>query len=218
MPTDSKDPSDSQLSSLPSPVDDPAAPHAGEVSEAADLESAKILANLGRWGTADDERPPALIWQADRATMPLDPAVVEAFCNACITSQPRVRYGLGDKVPFYGAVPGKDFDRVDCSGFVREAIRRATDRQVKFPDGSVQQHDWVRKNGFARGTTADGSLVDGAVRIAFLRPQDGAKGIGHVALIRNGATMESRGGVGPDRVRWTGASWQAKAFVYLLRP
>jgi hypothetical protein len=52
-------------------------------------------------------------------------------------SSPRVTYGQGAKVPFHGAIPGQQFRRVDCSGFVREAIWRATPPHLNFPDGSV---------------------------------------------------------------------------------
>ena len=105
---------------------------------------------------------------------------------------------------------------VDCSGFVREAIRLATGPPAPFPDGSVVQHDWVRNKGFQRATTADGGLSDDHVRIAFLRPQDVPSRIGHVVLLSGGRTIESHGGVGPDSRAWTGQGWQAKAFVYVL--
>src|SRR5262249_40401750 len=85
-----------------------------------------------------------------------------------------------------------------------------------FPDGSVVQHDWIREHGFEKSSIADGKLNDDVVRIAFLRPQDTAHGIGHVVLISRAKTLESHGGVGPDSRAWTGGDWQAKAFVYVL--
>ena len=60
------------------------------------------------------------------------------------------------RVPFHGAVPGVDFKKIDCSGFVREAIRLATNPSAPFPDGSVVQHDWVRNKKFQPVTIADG--------------------------------------------------------------
>ena len=149
--------------------------------------------------------------------MPIDTVKALAFLNACMTSQPRVQYGLGAKIPNDTAQPGRDFTKVDCSGFVRAAIRRSTAPKVAFPDGSVVQHDWVRDQGYARQTLADGKLEDGHVRIAFLSPADSPSRIGHVVLILSGKTLESHGGVGPDSRPWTGAGWQAKARVYLLK-
>jgi cell wall-associated NlpC family hydrolase len=101
-----------------------------------------------------------------------DIARVQSFLDACRNANPRVTYGLGAKVPFHGAVPGRDFTQIDCSGFVREAIRLASNPSIPFPDGSVVQHDWVRAHGFERSSATAGSSTDGAVRIAFLRPQD----------------------------------------------
>jgi hypothetical protein len=138
------------------------------------------------------------------------------FLQACMTSSPRVTYGLGKKVPFFGAIPGRDFTQVDCSGFVREALRRATTPTVAFPDGSVVQHDWIIAQGFAKSTVAAAAQSDGFVRIAFLRPQDTSSHIGHVVIISGGKTLESHGGVGPDSRAWTGTSWQASTSVYIL--
>src|SRR5262249_37324869 len=131
---------------------------------------------------------------------------------------PRVTYGLGAKVPFLNAVPGRDFDRVDCSGFVREALRLATTPTIAFPDGSVNQHDWIRAQGFAHSSIDAARQSDGFVRIAFLRPQDSPEHIGHVVLISAARTLESHGHVGPDSRPWDGSNWQAKTFVYVLAP
>jgi subtilisin family serine protease len=200
-------------SSAASADSDPAAPAPAEVSDTAGFEWGRALANLG--GPADADSSLAL-------SIPQAPAVsfdltrVQAFLRACETSIPRVGYGLGKKVPSLAAVPGRDFTRVDCSGFVREAVRLATTPTLAFPDGSVVQHDWVIGHGFERSTVADATQDDGVVRIAFLRPQDSAQGIGHVVLISGGKTVESHGGVGPDSRVWDGANWQAKMSVYVF--
>jgi hypothetical protein len=133
-----------------------------------------------------------------------------------MTSKPRVTYGLGAKVPFHGATPGVQFTKVDCSGFIREAVWLSTNPHVAFPDGSVVQHDWIRSKGFQRGSVADGGLKDGRLRMAFLRPQDSPQKIGHVVLIYNGRTLESHGGFGPNSRDWTAGGWQAKAYVYAI--
>ena len=131
-------------------------------------------------------------------------------------SIPRVTYGLGAKVPFPGAVPGRDFQKVDCSGFVREAVRRSTQPTVAFPDGSVVQHEWVCSRGYEHGAVADGAKTDKSVRIAFLSPQASPQGIGHVVLIYQGKTLELHGGVGPDSRPWTGTGWQSKVDMFVL--
>jgi lysozyme family protein len=215
---------------------DPAAPAGpGDRNDTADDMTARLLANVGAGGffvTGDDEGaetfPPGmaeagLLEAAESGafpfpTLPLDFSKAAAFLQACMNSTPRVTYGLGAKVPFFGAVPGRDFRRVDCSGFVREAIRRATTPRAAFPDGSVVQHDWVKQRNFKKSTPQSALLQDGAVRIAFLRPQDVSSGIGHVVLVHNGRTLESHGGRGPNARPWTNTGWQAKSFVYVLTP
>jgi hypothetical protein len=147
----------------------------------------------------------------------LDITVASDFLGSCMHSSPRVKYGLGAKISPHGATPGTDFTKVDCSGFVREAIWRATTPHFNFPDGSVVQHDWVRDKGYERSTRTDALLEDGKIRIVFLRPQDTSSHIGHVALVHNGKTIESHGGVGPNTRAWTNTGWQAKAFVYILQ-
>jgi cell wall-associated NlpC family hydrolase len=146
----------------------------------------------------------------------VDIVAAQKFLNACMASNPRVRYGLGAKVTPPGATPGTGFTKVDCSGFVREALRRATTLGSKFPDGSVIQHDWIRARDFEKVAPKDGALKDGAVRIAFLKPQDSPQRIGHVVLLHSGVTLESHGGVGPDRRPWDMKGWQTKSHVYVL--
>jgi hypothetical protein len=196
--------------------DDPAKPGPGGESETADAGLAGLLTNIG---LGQDMAPvqvrAAGLAQNAPTTVALTIAAAQDFLKKCMTSNPRVTYGLGAKVPFHGAVPGADFRRVDCSGFVREALYCANSN-LKFPDGSVVQHEWVRVHGFAQTDVASGKTSDNKVRIAFLRPQDTKSGIGHVVLIYNGKTLESHGGVGPDSRLWTGYGWQGIAYVYTL--
>ncbi|ACA15295.1 peptidase S8 and S53 subtilisin kexin sedolisin [Methylobacterium sp. 4-46] len=196
--------------------DDPGAPAPTDVTEVADEDTARLLANLGYSVDAESAAPaePGVAAVGDTA---FDLARARAFLDACRTARPRVTYGLGQKVPFLDAVPGRDFTQVDCSGFVRQVVRLATTPSLRFPDGSVNQHQWARARGLETSSVAEGRATDDVVRIAFLRPQDaGRKRIGHVVLIANGETLESHGGVGPDSRPWTGTGWQAKAFVYVL--
>ncbi len=220
--------------------EDPGAPALEDLDRDTDLDLAAALANYGAVEPGTNE-PPAmatpeilgesLLTETARGllerTLPLDINAAQAFLDACIHSSPRVRYGPrpGAKVPFHGARPGRDFTAVDCSGFVREAIWRATTPHLNFPDGSVVQHEWIRAQGFTRSSPDAALLRDGAVRIAFLRPQDAPRrpgqrtGVGHVALVHNSRTIESHGGgVGPDSRPWNKTGWQAKTFVYFLTP
>lgn len=197
---------------LPDPMD-PGAPRSDR-EILGTFEHARDLANYGAEGRAQfvPEYPEAA------ATLPIDWAKVTAFLTACRSTNPPVGYKLGAKIPSDSAIPGKDFTDVDCSGFVRAAIRRSTDpKSTEFPDGSVQQHDWVQAKRFSASSVADGSLKDGKIRIAFLLPEDSPKKIGHVVLIRNAATAESHGGTGPDSRVFDGTDWQAKAKLYLLK-
>lgn len=212
---DSARPAAPAVAIAPSVDDDPAAPAPSEVSDTAGFEWGRVLANLGVPADSDPTLPSAAPEAASAGTS-FDLARAQAFLQACETSIPRVGYGLGKKVPRLDAVPGRDFTQVDCSGFVREVVRLATTPTLAFPDGSVVQHDWVSGHTFERSTVADAKKDDGIVRIAFLRPQDSPKGIGHVVLISGGKTLESHGGVGPDSRVWDGASWQAKTSVYVF--
>ena len=208
----------SETASSPASDEDPAAPSQGDTVEV-DPAIARVLANYGAEPAGLDLSPLAAAPSpglTGRPLLSLDLHRARTFLDACRTSIPRVTYGLGKKVPFLGAVPGRDFTQVDCSGFVREAIRLSTSPPLPFPDGSVNQHDWVRAHGFEKSTVPAGLQNDGTVRIAFLRPQDVSSGIGHVVLIAGGKTLESHGGVGPDSRRWDGSSWQAKTYVYVL--
>lgn len=154
---------------------------------------------------------------ATAPTLAIDIATADNFLQSCMTSTPRVTYGLGAKISPHGALPGSGFKKVDCSGFVRELIWRSTSPHFNFPDGSVVQHDWIKDKGYQLSNRADASLQDGKIRIVFLRPQDVASHIGHVALVHNGKTLESHGGVGPDTRDWTNTGWQAKTHVYILK-
>jgi hypothetical protein len=133
-----------------------------------------------------------------------------------------VGYGLGAKAAAGDSEPGaRGFLRIDCSGFVGWTLCQAT--AGRFPDllgrGSVEQHDWIAAHGFKTSSVPAGPLHDGAVRIAFLSPAAGG-GIGHVMLLLDGQTIESHGGVGPDRRAWDVAQhpFMAHCALYVLTP
>ena len=210
---------DEQATSKQYEVDeDPANPTEASVETTSEDQASEIA--LTNYGEPSVNREFDLSAEASAEAIPqlsLDITAALDFLNSCIHSTPRVTYGLGKKVSPHGATPGTGFTKVDCSGFVRETIWRATAPHFNFPDGSVVQHDWIRDKGYERGTRADALLMDGKIRIAFLRPQDSASHIGHVALVHNAKTLESHGSVGPNSRDWTNTGWQAKAFVYVLK-
>ena len=203
--------------------DDPASP-VDLTSDTADSESSELIA-LTNYGDpeANEEfdltAEPTFDAAADAVapTLDIDIDAASDFLRSCMTSTPRVTYGLGAKVRPHGALPGSGFQKVDCSGFVREAIWRSTDPHFNFPDGSVVQHDWIKDKGYERSSRTDALLEDGKIRIVFLRPQDSPRRIGHVALVHNAKTLESHGSRGPNIRDWTNTGWQAKAFVYILK-
>ncbi|HSE24195.1 MAG TPA: hypothetical protein VLB68_21185 [Pyrinomonadaceae bacterium] len=204
----------------PTQVDnDPANPMDESVATAEDQRwSPSALTNYGDPGVNEEFDLSAEETLAALAPqLSLDITVARDFLKSCMTSSPRVKYGLGAKISPHGATPGSGFKKVDCSGFVRETIWRATTPHFNFPDGSVVQHDWIKDKGFERSTRDDAFLQDGKIRIVFLRPQDAPSHVGHVALVHNGTTLESHGSFGPNSREWTNTGWQAKAFVYLLK-
>lgn len=182
------------------------------------LSSAMELTNYGDPDVNEEfDLSAEAVLEAVSPQLLLDITAARGFLDSCMTSSPRVKYGLGAKIRPHGAVPGTGFKKVDCSGFVRETIWRATTPNFNFPDGSVVQHEFIRQKGYLRVTRTDASLQDGKIRIAFYRPQDSPSRIGHVVLVHNGKTLESHGGVGPNSRDWTNTGWQKKAFVYMLK-
>ena len=194
---------------------DPAAPAERGDMSAADYELAKRKANFGDLPESyTREAAPEVAPLAPAGPMPLDITKAQAFLDACVKAH--VTYGLGAKVPFYHAVPGRDFTKVDCSGFVREAILEATEKAIPFPDGSVVQHHWVKARGYPHSSVDAAKASDQKVRIAFLSPNASSEGIGHVVLIYQAHTLESHGHHGPDSRPWDGEAWQANTAVYIL--
>lgn len=144
----------------------------------------------------------------------LDPQKIVALTSSLIGAG--VTYGLGSKiVPISLQAPQLQRAKVDCSGFVDWCCWHAGATEV--PDGSVSEHDWVKAQGFKPCDLGDVANKDGAVRIAFLSPEDGG-GVGHVMLIVDGRTCESHGGVGVDRRVWLSKPFMQKCSAYVLTP
>src|SRR4051812_28696863 len=103
---------------------DPGAPQ-GSLESPFDNGAARANEGAGDPGEAQKGGVETLQEFGHPGDLPIDVGRAHAFLTTCMTSTPRVRYGLGAKAT-PGAVPGRDFQAIDCSGFVREAIRRST--------------------------------------------------------------------------------------------
>lgn len=143
-------------------------------------------------------------------TLPVDVDTLKLLSDR--TVQPGNQYEFGGKVALDADSSTVAASGIDCSGYVRWLLYRATNGRVKIPDGSAVQHEWFRDNGFKLSSVASACLMDQVLRIAFLPP---GSGIGHVALIRDGITFESHGSAGPNRRQWTGRGWQGRCRVYV---
>lgn len=102
---------------------------------------------------------------------------------------------------------------IDCSGYVRWIVYRASG--VAMPDGSWHQAAWADRQGFKTTTVEAGGLKDGRVRLAYMKPLSEG-GVGHIALVLDGQTIESSGKRGPGRRPWTGQGWQSRCRLWVL--
>jgi cell wall-associated NlpC family hydrolase len=110
-------------------------------------------------------------------------------------------YGLGAKAPSL-TVDSINIHKIDCSGFTRYAIARATDQKLIIPDGSVNQHDWCEEQGLHKVDYPNVAIADDSrLFIAFIPPAPSGHP-GHVWFINGGNTMESHGGVGVSTRHW----------------
>lgn len=120
-----------------------------------------------------------------------------------------VRYGLGAKAPYLDIEPSK-IKEIDCSGFTRYAIFKASGGKITIPDGSQNQREWCEKMLKPLNNYAD--VQNGGQRslyVAFIKPwTNGCKGVGHVWFVtkldsdNTPDTMESHGGMGINSRRW----------------
>lgn len=125
-----------------------------------------------------------------------------------------VRYRLGGKAPSLSCDPPK-IKSIDCSGYVRWALARATGGALKIPDGSQMQREWAEKNlREVKYREAARYMTEKRLFIAFIRPgHNGCGAVGHVWLLSHYddgdndtfvGTLESHGGVGINSRPW----WQ----------
>jgi hypothetical protein len=141
-----------------------------------------------------------------------------------------VAYGLGAKAEgsFYEGVrwnphstgqlstPLTTVKHLDCSGFVRYALYRATEGKLIIPDGSQVQREWCERQAAAKllhkaskYENTNKYLTKERLFIAFIKPwTNGCGAIGHVWLIGqfdkdiSAETIESYGGPGVGSRPW----------------
>jgi hypothetical protein len=128
--------------------------------------------------------------------MDLSRAKLIDLMEPCFTGH---RYLMGAK-PQLGSAPDS-WVSSDCSGFTRWLAFGAWG--ITEPQGSVQQHDWCRDSKCLKSANYDtaGALMDSVVRQCFIVPT--ANEPGHTLFVVNGMTIESCGGHGPCRQKWS---------------
>jgi hypothetical protein len=109
----------------------------------------------------------------------------------------RVRYEMGAKAPRLDCDSAL-IHSIDCSGAARYLLARCAGEDIS--DGSWNQHQYFARHDFKPCQYKNAGLMDGRLRIAFMNPEHDEAG--HVWLILNGRTIESRGGKGIDRRSW----------------
>lgn len=126
----------------------------------------------------------------------------------------RVRYRYGAKAPSPGCDSAK-IEEIDCSGFSRWALYRATSGKLLIPDGSQMQLAWAEWAGLHRLSSysdiGNYTLGDPSrLFIGFLRVEAGVRSVGHVWLVRQGRTMEAHG---PEGAPLTGRPWNTPVLL-----
>lgn len=118
-----------------------------------------------------------------------------------------VPYDWGGKPDLSQPDPAAGFNHthgLDCSGFVKLTTWKATDPHVILPDGSWQQHEWIKSQGLPEVPYNLATVWNaGAQRlyIAFIEPKPGVHA-GHVWWVWGAWTCESHGGKGVDQRPW----------------
>lgn len=131
---------------------------------------------------------------------PIKLAVLEAVFDHM---KGRVTYDFGGKAPSL-TCDTSEIDGIDCSGFVRYALAKASDQKFILPDGSSNQRDRCNQIGLHKlASYSDvqyGAKDPNRLFIAFIAAHGGHPG--HVWLVRGGVTMESHGGAGVSSREW----------------
>jgi len=133
----------------------------------------------------------------------LTPVSLEALLELYEHMKKRVKYVYGAKASSL-SMDSHDITGIDCSGWTRYALAKATGGQLVLPDGSQVQLAWAENSLHKLDKYSDVLYAKddpNRLFIAFLRVTPNRK-IGHVWLVHQGMTLESHGGVGVDSRPW----------------
>ena len=148
-----------------------------------------------------------LLQTGNFSTVPAYPSfAIDAGKMLAIVKDCRVRgtkYGLGAKSHDLNSSP-LDAPAIDCSGFLRYLLFKATGGTLLIPDGSTNQNDWAASQGlkhYGKANYGNCENHDGFLRLCFCRAS-ASEPIGHVWLCYNGMTLESHASIGPSSRAW----------------
>jgi LysM repeat protein len=111
----------------------------------------------------------------------------------------RTPYRYGGKARNFSEDPKVVAARgLDCSGFSKYVVGRASNGTIDIGDGTSAQDGWSRKN-LTEIPYGDCGKMDGALRIAFENPSASNGANAHVWLVYQGQTLECCGGQGVTR-------------------
>jgi len=130
-----------------------------------------------------------------------------------------VSYGYGVKAPSLSVDTSEIVQQgsIDCSGFSRYALYKASGGKLIIPDGSQMQREYFESSGLHQlGQYADVTQADPSrLFICFIKPgEHGCGDVGHVWLVRRANspdgnwkqevphTLESHGGGGCTSRPW----------------
>jgi len=148
-------------------------------------------------------------------TLPVDTQQLVVLVQAMRSAGVKYRIAKNDKELAAGigkanfSTPIPHIKAIDCSGFARYALFKASSGRVVMPDGSCHQNEWCRHQPLAPvNYQKTAGLMDGHLRITFFQGHPG-----HVWMTLNGKTIESHGHLGPDQRDWHTPTLFARASV-----
>ncbi len=137
----------------------------------------------------------------------------------------KVSYRFGAKAPSL-KMKLSELREIDCSGFFRLALYWCTTPATTVPDGSANQRQWCERMGFKKlkhysdvqYATHDGSRIF-ACFIGPLVVAGVTLKAGHVWLVHQGKTIESRGArVGVSSRHWNQSVFRLRRAVAFELP
>jgi hypothetical protein len=129
------------------------------------------------------------------------------------------------------STPVSTIENIDCSGFIRFLLYRATEGALVIPDGSQPEREWCEQkhsagllHKIAHYADTNAYITNERLFIAFIKPwTNGCGQIGHVWLVGqfdediDAETMESYGGHGVGSRPWSSRTLRREVYsVYEL--